>query len=153
MAARKRDKRRTKRIDSSGHQGLFAATEWSVAEEQEEPRGKAVFLNPNPRGIWLGRRRLEDHLQECGEAEALVVREFVGGLNWESFEKRYQGGGRPAFHPAVMVSLILFGLMHGRSSLRELEKIAQMDVRCWWLTGGLQPDHTAICRFLNMGKS
>lgn len=129
---------------------MFAATEWAEAEDREEARGKVVFLNPNPRGIWLGCRRLEDHLGECGEAEVLLVREFVGGLKWQSFENRYLGGGRPAYHPAVMVSLILFGLMHGRSSLRELEKLAQMDVRCWWLTGGLQPDHTAICRFLKL---
>lgn len=150
MAARKRDKRRRRRIDNSGHQGLFAGLEWAVAEDREEPRGKVVYLNPDPRGIWLGCRLLEDHLRECGEAEVLLVREFVGGLSWESFQNRYLGGGRPAYHPAVMVSLILFGLMHGRSSLRELEKIAQMDVRCWWLTGGLQPDHTAICRFLKL---
>ena len=150
MAAKRRDKRPAKRIDNSGHQGLFAATQWVVAEDRPEPKGKVIFLNPSPRGIWLGCKRLEDHLRECGEAEALIVREFVGGLNWESFENRYQGGGRPAYHPALMVSLILFGLMQGRSSLRGLEKIAQMDVRCWWLTGGLQPDYTAICRFLKL---
>ena len=39
--------------------------------------------------------------------------------------------------------------MEGKSSLRQLETMARTDVRSWWFTGGITPDHSVIGRFLN----
>jgi transposase len=124
--------------------------EGAQVQDQPQGRGRLIFLNPDPREIWIGRKPLEDHLRECQESGALVIREFLQGMNWERYESRYTGGGRPAYHPALMISLILFGILEGRSSLRGLETLAAVDARCWWLTGGVQPDHSAICRFLSL---
>jgi transposase len=126
--------------------------EGSGGQDQSQGRGRLIFLNPDPREIWIGRKPLEDHLRGCDQSGALVIREFLQGMNWERFESRYEGGGRPAYHPALMVSLILFGILEGRSSLRGLETIASVDARCWWLTGGMHPDHSAICRFLGLHR-
>ncbi|EDT38413.1 transposase IS4 family protein [Burkholderia ambifaria MEX-5] len=40
-----------------------------------------------------------------------------------------------------MMGLILYGLMQGVHSLRELERLARMDLRCMWVAGGITPDH------------
>jgi hypothetical protein len=48
-----------------------------------------------------------------------------------------------------MLGLVLWGLMEGRTSLRQLEKVGHSDVRSWWLTGGIFPDHSVIGRFVN----
>jgi len=137
---------------------LFGGSVWrdledgSQVQTQTKGHGRLIFLNPDPRDIWIGRKPLEDHLRGCDQSSALVIREFLQGMNWERFESRYEGGGRPAYHPALMVSLILFGILEGRSSLRGLETIASVDARCWWLTGGVHPDHSAICRFLGLHR-
>ena len=47
-----------------------------------------------------------------------------------------------------MMGLILYGIMRGQSSLRDLERLACVDVGCWWLTGGIMPDHSVIGRFI-----
>ena len=119
-----------------------------VVQERGEGHRRRIFLNPNPSDIWIGRKTLEDHLRGCREQGVFAIRELIQGMSWERFENRYRGGGRPGYHPAVMMSLILFGILEGRSSLRELETLGCMDARCWWLTGGVQPDHSGICRFL-----
>jgi transposase len=153
MSHRKKDSNRSRRI-RAGQPGLFGEGAWSgledgsVVQERGGGQGRRIFLNPNPRGIWIGRKSLEDHLHGCREPGAFAVRELIQGMSWERFENRYRGGGRPGYHPAVMVSLILFGILEGKSSLRELETLGCMDARCWWLTGGVHPDHSVICRFL-----
>jgi transposase len=47
-----------------------------------------------------------------------------------------------------MVGLILYGLMKGVSSLRDLERIARVDLGCPWVSGGILPDHSIIGRFI-----
>jgi hypothetical protein len=47
-----------------------------------------------------------------------------------------------------MLGLILFGILEGRHSLRQLETMARTDIRCWWICGGIHPDHSVIGRFI-----
>lgn len=155
MVAQSSDKGKIKRIDNNPQVELFDP-QW-VEEEEQEGLGEAAgperlpqFLNPDPRGIRIGRKTLKEHLQSCGEEGIFQQREFLQGLDWRSFKRRYGAGGRRPYHPAAMTSLVLFGISQGQCSLRELEKLAQMDARAWWLTGGLRPDHSAIGHFLNL---
>ena len=158
MVAQSSDKGKIKRIDNNPQVELFDP-QWVEEEEQKEeaeqeeqagPQRLPQFLNPDPRGIRIGRKTLKEHLQSCGEEGILQQRDFLQGLDWSSFKSRYGAGGRRPYHPAAMTSLVLFGISQGQCSLRELEKLAQMDARGWWLTGGLRPDHSAIGHFLNL---
>src|ERR1700687_6421367 len=47
-----------------------------------------------------------------------------------------------------MMGLILYGVMQGVHSLRELERLARLDLGCMWMTGGIAPDHANIGRFI-----
>jgi hypothetical protein len=47
-----------------------------------------------------------------------------------------------------MLGLILYGVMQGIHSLRELERLARLDLGCMWVTGGIAPDHANIGRFI-----
>ncbi len=49
-----------------------------------------------------------------------------------------------------MMGLILYGIMHGITSLRALERLARVDLGCMWVSGGVFPDHAIIGRFINM---
>lgn len=108
-----------------------------------------LFEDPDPNGLWAGRTPLADFLCESGLGSVLAVRTFMRQRDWAQFEAAYKPGGRPPYHPAVVMSLVVFGVMEGQSSLRMLESLARADVRVWWLTGGVMPDHSAIGRFLN----
>jgi len=49
-----------------------------------------------------------------------------------------------------MMGLILYGVMQGVHSLRDLERLARLDLGCMWVSGGIMPDHANIGRFIVM---
>ena len=110
--------------------------------------GRRVFVDPDPRGIYLGARRLDEYLKEAGEQDAFAVRAFLRRQDFSQFEANYAAQGRAPYAPAAMLGLILWGLMHGVDSLRALEKLARTDLSCMWVTGGITPEFSIIGRFI-----
>lgn len=110
--------------------------------------GRVRFRDPNPSLILINNTPLRAMLESAGEGFVLELRELFRSLDWSEFENKYQAGGRDPFHPALMMSLILFGTLNGHRSLRELEQFALTDIRCWWLSGGEAPDYTTFAKFL-----
>lgn len=133
-------------IDRDPQLGLF--TPEPVKSKTPAPLAPVSFLDPDPAEIFLGQTHLADHLKAAGVRDALVVREVLRGLDFSAFEAHYKAGGRPPFAPASMVGIVLYGLMHGVSSLRDLERFARLDLGCMWVSGGNMPDHSVLGRFI-----
>jgi len=55
--------------------------------------------------------------------------------------------GRPAYHPAVMLKLYVYGYLNRIASSRRLESEAQRNIELVWLTGRLAPDFKTIADF------
>ena len=55
--------------------------------------------------------------------------------------------GRPAYHPAVLLKLYIYGYLNRIPSSRRLEREGARDVELMWLTGRLMPDHKTIANF------
>jgi transposase len=55
--------------------------------------------------------------------------------------------GRPAYHPATMLKIYLYGYLNRVQSSRRLEREAQRNVELMWLTGRLAPDFKTIANF------
>ena len=55
--------------------------------------------------------------------------------------------GRPAYHPAVMLKLYVYGYLNRIPSSRRLEREAQRNIELVWLTGRLAPDFKTIADF------
>ena len=55
--------------------------------------------------------------------------------------------GRPAYHPATLLKLYVYGYLNKVQSSRRLEREAQRNVELMWLTGRLAPDHKTIADF------
>ncbi len=55
--------------------------------------------------------------------------------------------GRPAYHPAVMLKLYIYGYINRVQSSRRLERECQRNVEVMWLTGCLAPDFKTIADF------
>ena len=111
-------------------------------------RGRVTFVDRSPEEIYISDQPLRAVLEGQGERGVLRLRRFLREQDWSGFEAKYDGGGRPVYHPAVVMGLVLWGMLQGVDSLRGLERLAQQNIACWWLTGGEWPDHSQLGRFL-----
>jgi transposase len=143
----KRIKRRVLSIDTSNQFPLLM--ELPPVAPKLAPLPPMQFEAPDPQAIFINQVRLDDHLKRMGETAPLKVRAFIQGLSFADFESVYRPGGRPPYAPRAMIGLILYGIMQGVSSLRGLERLAKIDAGCWWVTGGIVPDHSIIGRFID----
>lgn len=88
---------------------------------------------------------LDDYITEANPVRVVDV--FVdelelGGLGFEGVDPAVTG--RPAYHPAVLLKLYIYGYLNRIPSSRRLEREAQRNVELMWLTGRLAPDHKTI---------
>lgn len=142
-------KRPVMALDTSNQLGLFALEGGSGITDKPQNRTQGVqFKDPDPRSILLNGVRLDEHLRRSGEKSALKVRQLLQKQSWLEFEAAYRPGGRHPYAPRAMVGLILYGIMRGITSLRDLEQFARVDLGCMWVSGGILPDHSIIGRFI-----
>lgn len=97
-----------------------------------------VFLLPVDMAEWLP----EDDL-------VWTVMGAVDALDLSAFTRSYRhdGHGRAAYHPQVMVRLLIYAYAVGVRSSREIERRCVRDVGFRVLAGNLLPDHATIARF------
>ena len=55
--------------------------------------------------------------------------------------------GRPAYHPAVLLKIYVYGYLNRLQSSRRLERETQRNVELMWLIGRLTPDFKTIADF------
>jgi len=55
--------------------------------------------------------------------------------------------GRPAYHPATLLKIYLYGYLNRIPSSRRLERETQRNMEVMWLTGRLMPDFKTIADF------
>src|SRR3546814_20263139 len=55
--------------------------------------------------------------------------------------------GRPAYHPATLLKIYLYGYLNRVQSSRRLERETQRNIELMWLTGRLMPDFKTIADF------
>lgn len=77
--------------------------------------------------------------------DAFVDRLELGELGFEGVEPAETG--RPAYHPAVLLKLYVYGYLNRVQSSRRLEREAGRNVEVMWLLGRLVPDHKTIADF------
>jgi transposase len=107
-----------------------------------------VQFQEGQRRLYVGEETLEQYLERRGLKAVKVLGELMRQLDVSAFEEAYKPGGRPAIHPRIMLSLIMYGMHLRQWSLRELEQLAVRDVGAWLLCGGLQPDHSTVGKFI-----
>lgn len=78
-----------------------------------------------------------------------VIDAFVDSLPLEGFGFRLNYGedGRPAYHPADLLKLFIYGYQNRIRSSRALEKECRRNIELIWLLKALKPDHNTIARF------
>jgi transposase len=97
-----------------------------------------LLLPPDLRD-WLR----DDHL-------ALYISDLVDQLDLSKIIKVYEQGdmrGRPPYHPAMMVKLLVYGYCVGKMSSRKMEQASYDEVAFRVLACNQHPDHDSIAEF------
>ena len=92
--------------------------------------------------------RLDEYLGEDNPVRAIDV--FVdeldlGKLGFGGVEP--EATGRPAYHPATLLKIYVYGYLNRVQSSRRLERECQRNIELVWLTGRLMPDFKTIADF------
>jgi len=91
---------------------------------------------------------LDDYISDDNPVRAIEV--FVDELNLSTLG--FEGAapkatGRPAYHPATLLKLYIYGYLNRLQSSRRLERETQRNLELIWLTGRLMPDFKTIADF------
>ena len=63
----------------------------------------------------------EDHV-------CFLVENFIDSLNFSGFKEKYEGAGAPAYHPGILLKLLVMGVLDKVRSSRRLAKNARENV-------------------------
>jgi len=83
------------------------------------------------------------------ENEVRIIDLFVKSLSIKDFGFRtdFPENGRPAYHPADLLRLFIYGYLNKVRSSRDLEKECKRNIEVMWLLKCLKPDHNTIANF------
>ena len=90
---------------------------------------------------------LEDAISQDNEVRLIDL--FVGSLKLAEFgfKVNFIENGRPAYHPADLLKLFMYGYLNRIRSSRDLEKECGRNIELMWLMKCLVPDHNTISNF------
>lgn len=103
-----------------------------------------------------GQNRLQTYLFPVSIDEAIdannevrLIDVFIGNLDLDKFgfNLGHIENGRPAYHPADLLKLYIYGYLNRVRSSRSLEKEGKRNIEVMWLIRDLQPDHNTISNF------
>jgi transposase len=97
---------------------------------------KTPYLLPPSLEDWLP----EDHL-------ARFIVEALERIDLSSLQKAYAGRGSAAYHPEIMLSLLVYGYATGVFSSRRIERATYDSVAFRYLAAGHHPDHDTLAAF------
>ena len=85
----------------------------------------------------------------AAENEVRLIDAFVDHLNLPEFgfKVAHTDNGRPAYHPADLLKLYIYGYLNKVRSSRDLEKECGRNIEVMWLLKCLKPDHNTISNF------
>ena len=90
---------------------------------------------------------LDDTIDPENEVRLLDL--FVASLKLDEygFKVNFGENGRPAYHPADLLKLYIYGYLNKVRSSRDLEKGCKRNIEVMWLLNNLTPDHNTISNF------
>jgi transposase len=94
------------------------------------------FLLPPSVEDWLPK----DHL-------ARFVVDIVDQLDLSALARQYRGAGSAAYHPTVMLGLLIYGYATGVYSSRRIEAATHESIAFRYIAANEQPDHDSLCTF------
>lgn len=81
--------------------------------------------------------------------EAVILAEFMTELNTAELEQSYHNnnGGCPAYHPVMLLSVLVYAYMNSIFSSRQIARKLRQDLAFMYLAGSQRPDFRTLARF------
>lgn len=94
------------------------------------------YLLPPSMDEWLPK----DHL-------ARFVVDIVERLDLSALTRQYRGAGSAAYHPGVLLALLIYGYATGTFGSRRIEQASHDSVAFRYIAANTHPDHDTLCAF------
>ena len=111
---------------------------------------KLHFCSYIPNQTVLFPQRIDENI--AADDPVRIVNAVVDNLNLDNFKKLYKETGRSAYHPQMILKVIIYAYMNNIYSCRKIEKLLLRDIHYIWLAGHEHPDFITINRFRNRVK-
>ena len=93
--------------------------------------------------------RVEDYVHQDNTVRTIDA--YVNTLDLQAFGFKHTqvigGSGQPAYDPAALLMLYLYGYMQGLRSSRKLERETRRNLEVIWLVEGITPSYKTIADF------
>ena len=76
-----------------------------------------------------------------------VVNAMIEELDLEPLIRQYKGGGTSAYHPKMLLKVLIYAYTQRTFSSRQIAKAIRENIHYLWLSGMNRPDHRTINRF------
>jgi len=82
----------------------------------------------------------EDHI-------ARIINDIIDAVDITAIESTYSENGSPAYHPRLLLKILLYGYLIDIRSSRDIQKMTSTDTVFMYLAAMQQPNFRTICRF------
>lgn len=104
-----------------------------------------VYIASQKNQNWLLPPNIQDMIPQ--DHICFFIEEFVDTLNFSEFDKQYDGAGRPAYHPRILLKLLMYGTLCNIRSSRKIAKACHENFVCMYLSEKTKPDFRTLSRF------
>ncbi|HQT90437.1 MAG TPA: IS1182 family transposase [Candidatus Kryptobacter bacterium] len=122
---------------------LFGEVE--KVERRRRKKGEQVFKRYEQKQMMLLPPSLEELIPE--KHLVRVVNSTIEGMKIDALLSTYEGGGTSAYHPLMMLKVLVYAYVSKIYSSRKIGKGLREDVNFMWLSGMNRPDFRTINRF------
>lgn len=106
---------------------------------------KAIFKAYSQGQVSLFPASLDEKIPQ--NAPVRTINQIVDNLDITRVLDTYKGGGTTAYHPRMMLKVVLFSYLNNIYSCRKIEQALTDRISFMWLAGNQAPDHNTINRF------
>ena len=131
---------------STGPENLFADPSLSPRRgKRRKAKSAPVFKPYQQHQVMLLPPNLEEMIPE--KHLVRVVNHTIEQLNVDPLLATYKGGGASAYHPKMLLKVLVYAYLSKIYSSRQIAKALRQDIHFLWLSGMQQPEFSIINHF------
>ena len=104
-----------------------------------------VYISSYKNQDWLLPTSIKQMIPE--KHICFFVEEFVESMDFSGFDMIYEGAGHPAYHPRIIMKIIIQGMLSKERSSRRLASACRENFVFMYLAEKVQPNFRTIARF------
>ena len=116
-----------------------------INEKQKDQKQRMAYIPSHKGQPWLLPPSIEDMIPE--DHICYLVEGLVESLDYTDFDVHYSGAGHPAYHPKILLKILIMGIIDKVRSSRRLAKNIRENIVYIYLSEMLTPDFRTISDF------